>query len=124
MTIEFFKEDEIIFHISNNIFLSLDTIGEKFYIIMEGQVGVLVPRIPGIFSDLYKIKSLHKGYSFGELALINDKPRMATIKCLKKSILLVFDRKAFNKVIRQRAAESINKELNYFKTRPFLKKIK
>ena len=53
MTIEFFKEDEIIFHISNNIFLSLDTIGEKFYIIMEGQVGVLVPRIPGIFSDLY-----------------------------------------------------------------------
>ena len=49
---------------------------------------------------------------------------MATIKCLKKSNFLVFDRKAFNKVIRQRAAESINKELNYFKTRPFLKKIK
>jgi CRP-like cAMP-binding protein len=44
-----------------------------------------------------EISRLEAGASFGELALIDGKPRMATIKCLKRCHFLVLSKKEFQK---------------------------
>lgn len=54
--------------------------GSKFYIILKGLVGVLVPK-NGEKNVMIQVAELGSGYSFGELALITDKPRAATITC-------------------------------------------
>lgn len=49
-------------------------IGDKFYIILEGSVGVYI--YPSkIDRELKKVKDLQAGESFGEIALIYKRPR-------------------------------------------------
>lgn len=47
----------------------IDSVGTKFYIILEGSVTVLV-RKPNQ-SDMEAVRILNKGESFGELALLH-----------------------------------------------------
>lgn len=42
---------------------------------------------------------LDNGHSFGEVALIEQKPRLATIRCLQDSHFAVLSKKDFNKVL-------------------------
>lgn len=51
-------------------------VGENFYVIESGSVSVLCPDENGTERE---ISVLNKGDYFGELALLNDKPRAATI---------------------------------------------
>lgn len=46
-----------------------------------------------------EIKKLRNGEYFGELALITDKPRAATITCLEKSSFAVIDKIAYKNVL-------------------------
>ena len=58
--------------------------GAKFYIIAEGQLAVII--------DSLCANMLSRGDSFGELALINDSCRSATIHCASDAMLWVLDR--------------------------------
>ena len=58
--------------------------GSKFYIVSEGTLAV---RING-----QRCTVLSKGDSFGELALIDDSCRSATINCATDAYLWVLDR--------------------------------
>ena len=60
MKMEKFQKDEVVFKISIcfkiqiiTINLKLDSIGDKFYIILKGKVGVRIPKVPGDFSVLF-----------------------------------------------------------------------
>jgi len=44
---------------------------------------------------------LQAGQSFGELALINDKPRAATIMCLTDCYFAVIDKSDYAKVLKK-----------------------
>jgi len=57
-----------------------DSDGDRFYIILEGTVEVHV-RLNKDDKELKNVKVLDKGESFGEIALIYLRPRLATIKC-------------------------------------------
>ena len=48
------------------------------------------------FIEVVKLKT---GGSFGELALVNDKPRAATIRCISDCYFAVLDRDAYEKII-------------------------
>ena len=71
-----------------NIFSEGDT-GDKFYLILEG--AVRVSRIvPGMGEEALAV--LREGAYFGEMSLIDDSPRSATLLCHEKSRLFVVDR--------------------------------
>jgi cGMP-dependent protein kinase len=66
--------------------------GYNFYVVAAGQLEVLVNRL--------KVKTLKTGDSFGELALLQNLPRSATVKTIEPCQLWVIDRYTFNEALR------------------------
>ncbi len=73
--------------------------GEEMYIIQSGKVKIS-KRIRGIEKTL---ATLEKGEFFGEMAILNDKPRSASAETVEESEMLVIDRKTFDALIRGNA---------------------
>ena len=113
MSYEFQAEGDTVFQIN--------TIGDKFYVILEGTVGVYIqnecegqgdthstwdiplfntPLGSTIESNLSCVKCLSKGSSFGELALLYDSPRMASIVCHTDCHFAVLPKKEFLRVMK------------------------
>lgn len=70
--------------------------GEEMYIIHSGKV-----KISKRIGDVHKtLAILDKGEFFGEMALLNNKPRSATAEVIEEGHLLVIDKKTFETMIR------------------------
>jgi len=79
-------------------------------IFTEGDKGVFVCFVTKGFLEVLKrnekgkyavIASLGRGRSLGEMALLDDFPRSATVKAKTKSTLLILTRKSFEQVLEQ-----------------------
>lgn len=72
-----------------------NTQGDTFYIILSGEVEILV-------NHLNKhIAFLKTGEFFGELSLMLDIPRTATVKAVEDTILFVINRQGFQTLLKQ-----------------------
>jgi len=68
--------------------------GDQAFIIQNGQVEILKESPKGLVS----LRVLEKGAMFGEMALIDDQPRMASAKAVNSYVdLLVINQKIFKK---------------------------
>ena len=56
-----------------------------------------------------RVKVLPEGSSFGELALLNNKPRLATIKCLAPTYVATLSKENFNKILKEHEEQKLNK---------------
>jgi len=70
--------------------------GEEMFILQSGKVKIS-KRIRGVEKTL---ATLDKGEFFGEMAILNDKPRSATAETIEDCEMLVIDRKTFDALIR------------------------
>jgi len=70
--------------------------GAEMYILQSGRVKIS-KRIRGVEKTL---ATLEKGEFFGEMAILNDKPRSATAEVIEDSEMLVIDRKTFDSLLR------------------------
>ena len=70
--------------------------GEEMFILQSGKVKIS-KKIRGVEKTL---ATLEKGEFFGEMAILNDKPRSATAETIEESEMLVIDRKTFDALIR------------------------
>jgi CRP-like cAMP-binding protein len=70
--------------------------GEEMFIIQTGRVKIS-KRIRGVEKTL---ATLEKGEFFGEMAILNDKPRSATAETVDECDMLVIDRKTFDTLLR------------------------
>ncbi|KAL4482469.1 hypothetical protein ABPG72_001445 [Tetrahymena utriculariae] len=102
--------------------------GDKFYLILRGQVKVVVSvkrqlQIPQEKTDKNKkvknekeeqleIKVLKSGETFGELAIIDSKPRGATIVCLEDCDFIVFEKNSFIKILKDQETQKLRNEIN------------
>lgn len=73
--------------------------GEEMFIIQTGKVKI-GKKVRNIEKTLVV---LGKGEFFGEMAILNDKPRSATAEVVEDSEILVIDRKTFETMIRGNA---------------------
>jgi len=98
--------------------------GDYFYMINEGVA--LVTRNPDNNEDSIEITELNEGSSFGEAALISDKPRNATVSMMTDGVLLRLSKEDFNKLLKQptlqwldygKASSKINKGAKWIDVR-------
>jgi CRP-like cAMP-binding protein len=64
------------------------------------------------------VATLREGQAFGELALINNKPRMATVTCLDNSHFMVLTKEAYEYVIGKMERRMLNDKLEFLSTLP------
>ncbi|CAD8156282.1 unnamed protein product [Paramecium octaurelia] len=117
MYCEKFKASEIVFYV--------DSVGTKFYIILEGSVTVLV-RKPNQ-SDMEAVRILNKGESFGELALLHKQPRLATIQCNTDCTFAVLDKQQFKHILQeeqQKQLDEVKSLYYYFKNIDYFSQIR
>jgi len=69
--------------------------GRSLYLIVEGHVQVLYPARSADF----ELARLGAGEFFGEMALLNDKPRSATVRAVDAVDVLVLDKKDFRRIL-------------------------
>jgi CRP-like cAMP-binding protein len=70
--------------------------GEEMYILQSGKVKIS-KKMRGVDKTL---AMLEKGEFFGEMAILNDKPRSATAEVVENGDMLVIDRKTFESLLR------------------------
>jgi len=70
--------------------------GEEMFIIQSGKVKIS-KKIRGVEKTL---ATLEKGEFFGEMAILNDKPRSASAETIEDCDMLVIDRKTFETLLR------------------------
>ena len=67
-----------------------------------------------------EVVKLIAGKSFGELALIKNKPRAATIKCLEDCHFAVMSKQDYQKVLQRIEQKNLNKIVDFLHQLPFL----
>lgn len=82
---------------------------KSYYVIRTGSIEVIV--------NNKRVNKILEGDGFGELALLQDNPRSASLKCLEPTTLWGLDRDTFKKVI-----EEMNVQV-YQQNRNFLEKV-
>lgn len=82
------RKDQLIFH--------QDTVGNNMFVILAGKVGV--------YDGEKQIATLGVGESFGEMSLLTQEPRTATIKALEDTNLFSLDERLFQKLLTKRVA--------------------
>ena len=80
--------------------------GNYFYIIKEGKLELITE---------YGNKLLKADETFGELALIENKKRTATVKCVEKCILYLLNGKLFREVVTKLNEGELKERLNFLK---------
>ncbi|MCK5542765.1 MAG: cyclic nucleotide-binding domain-containing protein [Desulfobacterales bacterium] len=73
-----------------------DSVGETVFLILDGQVEVIKEKADGETMFLDKIGP---GDSFGEMALLENEPRSATIRTTKPSRFLILHKQEFNETV-------------------------
>lgn len=86
-----------------------NSVGSTFFVIAHGKLEVII--------DEKRVNVLRPQESFGELALLHDTPRSATVKTIENSSLWGVDRKTFRNTL-----EQIN-ALNYAENRGLIESI-
>lgn len=71
-------------------------LGDKFYILEEGEAVAVKTFQNGNIEEVYHYK---EGGYFGELALMKDEPRAATVKTKTKCTILSLDRDSFKRLL-------------------------
>ena len=145
---EFFKKGEIVFEKNSE--------GDKFYIILTGEVGIYVPKqkketilkmetmskndrkslrnslassrkfhsflpshIMKKIENMNRVITFNDGKSFGEMALINNAKRAATILCLKDSHFAVLSKSGFQETLLKIEKKMTGKFLNFMRSLKF-----
>ncbi|CAB3976902.1 Hypothetical predicted protein [Paramuricea clavata] len=95
----------------------------SFYFILQGSVNIVVDEINTITGIMTKnvVGEILAGNSFGELALIHDTYRRASVICKEQSEFLRLDKSDFNQVLRETYEKEWSLRMGYLRAIPAFK---
>ena len=74
-------------------------VGDKFYIITDGAADVVQEKFENGNVDRKTLVRLYEGHFFGEMALVFDEPRVASVFAVGKTSCLYLSKSAFTKAL-------------------------
>ena len=90
-----------------DVIIRQDTVGDMFYVLENGSALV--------YKNNSLVGSMHPGSAFGELALINDVKRAATVRIDETSQLWLLDRQTFRRVLNQQENSSKEEKISFLR---------
>ncbi len=84
------------YYAANETIFAQGDSGDRLYILVRGQVAVLATDARG---HEQQIETLEDGDHFGEMALLHDKPRSASIKTLTPCVVISLSRHRFKRLV-------------------------
>ncbi|OMJ79757.1 hypothetical protein SteCoe_20143 [Stentor coeruleus] len=88
--------------------------GEKFYVILKGKVRVIVSSSINDCSE-YETCQLEEGVGFGEFALLQHQPRIASIQCVVKTELAVLTKENYLNIIGKAESKRMEDQIRFLK---------
>lgn len=89
---------------ADQVVVEMGDAGRSLFVILEGSVQVVYP---GRSSE-FELARLGPGDFFGEMALLNEKPRSATVRALDALRALVLDKDSFRRAVKERPALAVH----------------
>jgi ATP-binding cassette subfamily B protein len=86
------------YYAANETIFAQGDSGDHFYMLVRGQVAVMVADAGG---RERQIEILEDGDHFGEMALLTDKPRNASIKTLTPCVVISLGRRQFERLVEE-----------------------
>ena len=102
MTYNFTPSGEVLFHQGDP--------GSQFFVLLSGKCGVLISDAVGNFSEVLVYQT---GDSFGELALMKNQPRAATILCKTDCHFGVLEREGFMRIIGKIKEAKLQRKIDF-----------
>jgi cGMP-dependent protein kinase len=87
--------------------------GSHFFILETGTVEIIV--------NDSRVTVLRRGSCFGELALLHNSPRSATVRSLERCTLWVLDRNTFRKAVEQISEVNYNENMHFVNSVPLFR---
>ncbi|CAG9316510.1 unnamed protein product [Blepharisma stoltei] len=93
--------------------------GDTFYIILQGVVKVLVPTSsPGQPDTLIEVATLEAGSAFGELALLKNQPRAASIICTEDCHFATLSKEPYLRILGKLTAQKLDELVSFLSKLP------
>lgn len=92
--------------------------GTKFYVILEGLCAVLIEEQ----GKTKEVRMLGRGDSFGELGIIDDKPRAATVQCREPTHFAVLEKTDYARTLARAQEHIMNHKLDFLLSLPIFTK--
>ena len=80
---------------TGHIVIKQGEIGDQFYILQDGEVEVILEQYKDNRYKEIHLATLGAGSYFGEIALLKDVPRTATVRTTKESTILILSKNDF-----------------------------
>lgn len=80
--------------------------GDKLFLVESGDLECYKEFVPG--EEPVLVKTYTAGDSFGELALLYNVPRQASVVCKTDCQIWALDRETFNSIVKESAMYSLN----------------
>ena len=109
--------------------------GTKFYIVLSGTVGIYVKtsvnqevvcedtgvKVVKSVLELQEVKELHPGGTFGELALITNNLRAATVQCKTECHLAVLEKADYIRILGRLEQQKLEELVEFLQSLPLFK---
>lgn len=105
-------------HVKNDLQAKEETEKSPFLIRRPSVIDMEFLESIGQIEEFKEIRTLYDGDSFGELALLSNKPRSATVKCTETSYFAVLTQKDYKRILRTDAEKSIHDRVEFLKSLP------
>ena len=89
--------------------------GNDYFVVRSGEYSVLIAKLGDA-----PVHTYHAGGKFGELALLYNKPRAATIKCKEAGVLYALDRSTFRSILKAGTMSALDRQISMLKRVGFL----
>ena len=103
----------------NSFICKSGEIGDKFYVVLSGQVKVLVTNKED--QSITEVARLTEGSSFGEYALLYNQPRMASVICMSEVDLAVLSKQSYLQMLGKIDNKRIDEIVSFLKNFPIFK---
>jgi CRP-like cAMP-binding protein len=88
-------------------------IGENFYILLDGKVRLLISQRGSEESTFSEIAQLSSGQSFGELSLLKNQPRTATVICMQSCYFMTLSKENYIRLLGKSMSKMLEDKIEF-----------